>query len=56
LLNGFQFFSCGSGKIASGIKTKLIEIIKRKLNVDHAEAAARFEKVGKDRYTTDIFD
>ncbi|KIM86528.1 hypothetical protein PILCRDRAFT_815766 [Piloderma croceum F 1598] len=51
-----KFFSCGSGKIASGIKTKLIEIIERKLNVDHAEATARFEKVSKDRYATDIFD
>jgi len=56
LLNGSQFFSCGSGKIASGIKTKLIEIIERKLNIDHADAAARFEKVSKDRYATDIFD
>jgi cytochrome P450 / NADPH-cytochrome P450 reductase len=56
LLNGFQLFSCGSGKIASGIKAKLIEIIERRFTVDHAEATAKFEKVSKDRYATDIFD
>jgi cytochrome P450 / NADPH-cytochrome P450 reductase len=51
-----QFFSCGSGKVATGIKLKLIEIIKGNLNVGDAEAAAKFEKVSKGRYATDIFD
>lgn len=51
-----KFFSCGSGKVATGIKTKLIEIIKGNTNVDDAEAVAKFERVGKDRYATDIFD
>jgi len=51
-----KFFTCGSGKVATGIKAKLIEIIRGKLDIDSAEAAVRFEKVSQDRYATDIFD
>jgi cytochrome P450/NADPH-cytochrome P450 reductase len=51
-----KFFTCGSGKIATGIKHKLIEIIKGNTKLDDAEAVAQFEKVSRDRYATDIFD
>jgi len=54
--NRCQFFTCGSGKIATGIKHKLIEIIKGNTKLDDAEAVAKFEKVSRDRYATDIFD
>lgn len=51
-----QFFSCGSGKIATGIKDVLMKIVKEKGDVDDADAAARFDKIAKGRYAADIFD
>ena len=56
LLKTLQFFSCGSGKVATGIKATLIQIIKGSLSTDDATALASFEKISKDRYATDIFD
>ncbi|KAJ7452215.1 fatty acid hydroxylase [Mycena latifolia] len=50
------FFTCGSGSAAKGIKAALIEIIKRGNEIDTDEAIARFEKITKGRYATDIFD
>ncbi|KAF7976157.1 hypothetical protein HWV62_7475 [Athelia sp. TMB] len=51
-----QFFSCGAGKVAMGVKETLIKIIKEKNGVDEAEATAQFDRVAKGRYATDIFD
>ncbi|KAJ7635523.1 fatty acid hydroxylase [Mycena polygramma] len=50
------FFTCGSGAAAKGIKATLIEIIKRAQGTSVDEATARFEKITKGRYATDIFD
>ncbi|KAJ6481192.1 fatty acid hydroxylase [Mycena vulgaris] len=50
------FFTCGSGNVAKGIKSSLVEIIKRAKGLDTDEATARFESVTKGRYATDIFD
>ncbi|KAJ7105601.1 fatty acid hydroxylase [Mycena epipterygia] len=50
------FFTCGSGVVAKGIKTSLIEIIKRANGIDNEDAVTRFEKMTKGRYTTDIFE
>jgi cytochrome P450/NADPH-cytochrome P450 reductase len=51
-----QFFTCGSGIVAKGIKASLVEVIKLSQSVDTDEATVRFEKVTKGRYATDIFD
>ncbi|KAJ7772252.1 fatty acid hydroxylase [Mycena metata] len=54
--NNAVFFTCGSGNVARGIKTSLAEIIKQADGVSADEAMAKFEKITKGRYATDIFD
>jgi len=54
--NGAVFFTCGSGVVAKGIKASLIEIIKQADGADSETATAKFEKITKGRYATDIFD
>ncbi|KAF7973316.1 hypothetical protein HWV62_15559 [Athelia sp. TMB] len=54
--NDAKFFSCGSGKVATGIKEALVKIIKEKHDVDDTEAAAKFDKISQGRYSADIFD
>ncbi|KAJ6560628.1 fatty acid hydroxylase [Mycena vulgaris] len=49
------FFTCGSGAVAKDIKADLVESIKRADGIDTEEAAAKFEKITKGRYATDIF-
>ncbi|KZP32063.1 cytochrome P450 [Athelia psychrophila] len=52
-----KFFSCGSGKVAAGVREALIRIIIEKHPSDSAEeATAKFERITKGRYATDIFD
>lgn len=51
-----QFFTCGAGKVASGIKEKLVAILQEGGDLTEAEALAKFESVTKGRYATDIFD
>jgi cytochrome P450/NADPH-cytochrome P450 reductase len=55
-LSSTQFFTCGSGVVAKGIKASLIEIIKQADGADSETATAKFEKITKGRYATDIFD
>ncbi|KAJ7234012.1 cytochrome P450 [Mycena haematopus] len=50
------FFTCGSGIVAKGIKASLIEIIKQANTANTEDATAKFERILKGRYVTDIFD
>ncbi|EIN12923.1 fatty acid hydroxylase [Punctularia strigosozonata HHB-11173 SS5] len=50
-----QLYSCGSRKMATGVKEKLIELIKESRGCNNTEAEAAFERV-RGRYATDIFD
>ncbi|KAJ7181531.1 fatty acid hydroxylase [Mycena crocata] len=50
------FFTCGSSGVAKGIKTSLVQIIQQAEDLNLDEATAKFEKITKGRYTTDIFD
>ncbi|EIN10223.1 cytochrome P450 oxidoreductase OrdA-like protein [Punctularia strigosozonata HHB-11173 SS5] len=50
-----RFYSCGSRKMATGVKEKLVALIKESGDIDDAEADAAFERV-RGRYATDIFD
>lgn len=51
-----QFFTCGSGQVAKGIKNKLLEILESEGSLTREEAVLRFDAISKDRYVTDIFD
>ena len=50
-----QFFTCGSSKVAQGVKKVLTEII-TDCRFSDKRAAAAFEKAFQGRYTTDIFE
>ncbi|KAH9931026.1 cytochrome P450 [Amylocystis lapponica] len=51
-----KFFSCGSKKVAQGIRDTLTAIIKEHGEVNDAEAAAMFDRATQGRYVTDIFE
>jgi cytochrome P450 / NADPH-cytochrome P450 reductase len=52
-----QFYVCGSGKVASGVKQKLLDIIGERGSVDGVEAAARMDRIIKaSRFTMDVFE
>jgi sulfite reductase alpha subunit-like flavoprotein len=52
-----QFYVCGSRNLASGVKDKLIEVIKRHAeNVDDKDAKQWFERNMSGRYSTDVFE
>jgi cytochrome P450/NADPH-cytochrome P450 reductase len=51
-----QFFTCGSGKIANAIKSKLVDVIKDIGKVGDDEAAAKFARITQGRYVADVFD
>ena len=51
-----QFFTCGSRKASNGIRDACIRMIKDNRNISEEEASAQFEKVQKERYSTDVFD
>ncbi|PBK73968.1 cytochrome P450 [Armillaria solidipes] len=53
---GAKFFTCGSGQVAKGIKSKLVEILETQQGLDHDQAEKRFQQVTQGRYATDIFD
>ena len=50
-----QFFTCGSSKVAQGVKKVLTEIITDRRFSDE-RAAVAFEKAFQGRYTTNIFE
>lgn len=51
-----QFYTCGSRKVAQGIREVLTRIIKEGRGVDDAEADRLFQRAIRDRYATDIFE
>nr|BAK09530.1 cytochrome P450 [Postia placenta] len=51
-----KFYTCGSRKLAQGIKDTLTKIIMEKQNVDEVEAAASFSGIIQGRYFTDVFE
>lgn len=51
-----QLFTCGSGKVAQGVKRVLTDVIKEARSYTDEEAAAAFERAIQDRYATDIFE
>ncbi|OCH86500.1 cytochrome P450 [Obba rivulosa] len=51
-----KFYTCGSGKVAQGVKTVLIRLIQRQRGAGESEAAALFELAIRGRYATDIFE
>ncbi|KAH8103110.1 fatty acid hydroxylase [Cristinia sonorae] len=53
---GARFFTCGSRKVANGVKDVLTAIIKEKRQCSDEEAAALFQRATQSRYATDIFD
>lgn len=56
MIDDLQFFMCGSGKVASGVKKTLVDMIREDNDLDEAAAIARFSEITKGRYATDIFD
>ncbi|KAI8976616.1 fatty acid hydroxylase [Trametes punicea] len=51
-----KLFTCGSGKMAQGIKKVLTKLIKESRNCSDEEAARLFERAIQGRYATDIFE
>ncbi|OSC96348.1 fatty acid hydroxylase [Trametes coccinea BRFM310] len=51
-----RLFTCGSGKMAQGIKKVLTELIKESRGCSDDEAARLFERAIQGRYATDIFE
>lgn len=51
-----QFFTCGSGKVAQGVKKVLTDLIKEARGFSDEEASAAFERAIQGRYATDIFE
>ena len=52
----FQFYTCGSRKVAQGIREVLTRIIQEARGVDDAAADELFQRAIRDRYATDIFE
>ncbi|KAI0676431.1 fatty acid hydroxylase [Trametes maxima] len=51
-----KFFTCGSGKMAQGVKKVLTDIIQEARGCSDDEAARLFERAIQGRYATDIFE
>lgn len=52
-----QMFTCGSGAMSKGIKSRLIAIIQEvDVGSDEVKAAEKFTQIMEGRYATDIFD
>ncbi|KAJ7579319.1 fatty acid hydroxylase [Mycena floridula] len=56
--DGARFFTCGSGLVAKGVRSKLVDIVKDSSGseIDRETAEANLDKIIKGRYATDIFD
>lgn len=53
----YQCYTCGSRKVAEGVREVLTKIIKDKDNLEDEKATALFHRaVDASRYATDIFD
>ncbi|TFY58023.1 hypothetical protein EVJ58_g6664 [Rhodofomes roseus] len=51
-----KFYTCGSRKIAQGIKEVLTKVIKEAQNLDDTAADEMFQRAIRGRYATDIFE
>lgn len=51
-----QFYLCGSGKIATEVKKKLIAIIQEARQLDEAAATVAFAEILNGRFATDVFE
>lgn len=50
----FQFYTCGSRRVANGIKEACITILKQ--NRPTEDAREIFDRVQKERFASDVFD
>jgi len=50
---GARFFTCGSTRVASGIKTTMVRILEEYLA---GEATAVWAKIQKERWAVDVFN
>ncbi|THH31499.1 hypothetical protein EUX98_g2663, partial [Antrodiella citrinella] len=55
-LAGGKFYLCGSGKIATEVKKKLIAIIQEARQLDEAAATVAFAEILNGRFATDVFE
>jgi len=55
-LEGGKFYLCGSAKIATEVKKKLIAIIQEARNIDEEAATVAFAKTLNGRFATDVFE
>ncbi|TCD65595.1 hypothetical protein EIP91_002442 [Steccherinum ochraceum] len=55
-LGGGKFYLCGSAKIATEVKKKLIAIISEARHLDEAAATAEFGTTLQGRFATDVFE
>lgn len=53
---GVQFFTCGSRKVAEGVKQVLMSIICEARGVSEEEGALLFDRAILERYSTDVFE
>nr|BAL05197.1 cytochrome P450 [Phanerodontia chrysosporium] len=53
---GAKVYVCGSGRMATAVKQRLVEIIAAQLNVDSEQATDTFNKIIKGRFATDVFE
>lgn len=51
-----QMYVCGSGRMATAVREKLVEIVQTQLQLEPAEAAEAFNTIIKGRFATDIFE
>ena len=49
-------FLCGSSKLASGVKDKLVELVQEVSKLDGEAAKDRFNTIVNGRFATDIFE
>ena len=52
----FQFYLCGSGKVAAEVKGKLVKIIEEVREVDAEKASEIFKHLMVSRFATDVFE
>ena len=57
LTRAIQYYFCGSGKVALGVKDKLGDIVLEAMGGNKDEAAAYLAQLSKvSRFATDVFD
>nr|BAL05159.1 cytochrome P450 [Phanerodontia chrysosporium] len=53
---GAKLYLCGSAKMATGVKDKLVHVVRDATGVDEASASEKFNEMMADRFATDIFE